>query len=95
MCHDNFQLAQVKMKRQKSIFIYDRIQIEKNVCRIGGQFKGSIKLKWQKNIFSNIYTDWYLPNSNLTLKILNLPKINETKPQNLKTRKHKKNQIKK
>ena len=48
LCHDNFQLAEVKMKTQNSIFLYNRIQIEKNVCRIGGQFKASIKLNWQK-----------------------------------------------
>ena len=48
LCHDNFQLAEVKMKTQNSIFLYNRIQIEKNVCRLGGQFKASIKLNWQK-----------------------------------------------
>ena len=33
MCHDNFQLAQVKMKRQKSIILYNLIEIEKKFAK--------------------------------------------------------------
>ena len=39
MCHDNFQLAHVKMKRQKSIFLYNRIQIEKTFAKLEGNLK--------------------------------------------------------
>ena len=39
MCHDNFQLAQVKMRRQRSIFIYDQIQIEKTFVELEANLK--------------------------------------------------------
>ena len=39
MCHDNFQLPQVKMKRQKSIFLYNQIQIEKTFVELEANLK--------------------------------------------------------
>ena len=39
MCHDNFQLAQVQMKRQKSIFLYNRIKIEKTFVELDANLK--------------------------------------------------------
>ena len=54
MCHDNFQLAQVKMKRQKSIFIYDRIQIEKMFVELEANLKDPQNLN-DKKIYSKTY----------------------------------------
>ena len=54
MCHDNFQLARVKIKRQKSIFLYNRIQIEKKFYKIGGQFKAPYNLLAKKYILKHI-----------------------------------------
>ena len=51
MCHDNFQLAQVKMQRQKSIFIYDRIQIEKMFVELEVNLKDPQNLNDKKVIF--------------------------------------------
>ena len=39
MCHDKFQLAQVQMKRQKSIFLYNRIKIEKMFVELDANLK--------------------------------------------------------
>ena len=39
MCHDNFQLAQVQMKRQKSIFLYNQIKIEKTFVELDANLK--------------------------------------------------------
>ena len=39
MCHDNFQLAHVKMKRQKSIFLYNQIKIEKTFAELEAKSK--------------------------------------------------------
>ena len=50
MCHDNFQLARVKIKRQKSIFLYNRIQIEKKFTKLEANLRLH-KTYWQKNIF--------------------------------------------
>ena len=54
MCHDNFQLAQVKMRRQRSIFIYDRIQIEKMFVELEANLKDPQNLN-DKNIYSKTY----------------------------------------
>ena len=95
LCHDNFQLAQVKMKKQKSIFLYNWIQIERTIVELEANLKAPQNLI-NKKLDSKTYTNWYLPNSNLTLKILYVPKINEIKPLNLKIQKHKnKNQVNK
>ena len=50
MCHDNFQLARVKIKRQKSIFLHNRIQIEKKFTKLEATLRLH-KTYWQKNIF--------------------------------------------
>ena len=47
---DNFQMARVKIKRQKSIFLYNRIQIEKMFTKLEANLRLH-KTYWQKNIF--------------------------------------------